>query len=178
MRFILIDRIDHLEPGKRAEGHKLIARDEEYFLDHFPGYPIVPGVLVLESLAQLGGRLVEASVRSATGRRVLPMLAKVENAKFLHSVRPGDRLDLEVTAGPIGEDAARVRAIARVAGKKVAVAGIMYAMLDVTKAGDHLDPAHAQALHKWSDRVWQDLRPHMGIGTNDKPGSNGSKENT
>src|SRR5207248_9067124 len=94
MRFILIDRIDRLELGKRADGHKLIAPDEEYFRDHFPGYPIVPGVLVLESLAQLGGRLVEASVRDASGRRVLPMLAKFEHAKLVRQVRPGDRLDL------------------------------------------------------------------------------------
>jgi len=67
MRFILIDKIDRLEPGKLAEGHKIVAHDEDYFRDHFPGYPIVPGVLVLESLAQLGGRLVEASVRESSG---------------------------------------------------------------------------------------------------------------
>src|SRR5580700_4162356 len=105
MRFILIDRIDRLEPGKRAEGHKLISRDEEYFRDHFPGFPVVPGVLVLESLAQLGGRLVESSVRNSTGHRVLPMLAKIEHAKFLRSVKPGDRLDLTVEAGAITTDA-------------------------------------------------------------------------
>src|SRR5438477_3509412 len=106
MRFILIDKIDRLETGKSADGHKLISPDEEYFRDHFPGYPIVPGVLVLESLAQLGGRLVEASVRDATGRRVLPMLAKVDHARFLHPVRPGDRLDLAVDLLALTEDAA------------------------------------------------------------------------
>src|SRR5947208_2797942 len=108
MRFILIDRIDRLDCGTRAEGHKVISPDEEYFRDHFPGYPIVPGVLVLESLAQLGGRLVEASVREASGRRVLPMLAKIERAKFLHQVRPGDRLDLTVDMLALSEDAARL----------------------------------------------------------------------
>src|ERR1700674_5117736 len=93
MRFVLIDRIDRLEPGRRAEGHKLVAPDEDYFRDHFPGYPLVPGVLVLESLAQLGGRLVEASVRETSGRRVLPMLAKFEHAKPVRPVPPGDRLE-------------------------------------------------------------------------------------
>ena len=159
MRFVLIDRIDRLDLGRRAEGHKMIRPDEEYFRDHFPGYPIVPGVLVLESLAQLGGRLVEASVRDACGRRVLPMLAKVEHAKFLHSVRPGDRLDLAVDIVAIAEDAARVTGVARVGARKVAVAGIMYAMLDVDGTSDRIDATHAEALHGWSDRVWSEILP-------------------
>ena len=157
MRFILIDKIDRLELGKRAEGHKLIASDEEYFRDHFPGYPIVPGVLVLESLAQLGGRLVEASVRDGTGRRVLPMLAKVGHARFLHPVRPGDRLDLAVEMLAVTEDAARVTGVARVGARKAATAEIMYAMLDVSRDATSLDEAQAAALYGWSDRVWQEL---------------------
>jgi len=165
MRFILVDHIDSLELGRRAEGHKNIAPDEDYFRDHFPGYPIVPGVLILESLAQLGGRLVEASVRAADDRRVLPMLAKVEHAKFLHSVRPGDRLDLAVDVVAIADDAARVTGVARVGGRKACVAGIMYAMLDVTKASDRLDPKEAAALHAWSDKVWRELHPEgRGLG--------------
>jgi 3-hydroxyacyl-[acyl-carrier-protein] dehydratase len=159
MRFVLIDRIDRLDLGRRAEGHKQIATDEDYFRDHFPGYPIVPGVLVLESLAQLGGRLVEASIRDASGRRILPVLGKIEHAKFLHSVRPGDRLDLSVDIVAIAEDAARVTGIARVGPRKVAAAGIMYALLDVGQAGDRLDPAQAAALHAWSDRVWREVHP-------------------
>jgi 3-hydroxyacyl-[acyl-carrier-protein] dehydratase len=158
MRFVLIDRIHVLEPGRHAEGYKDIAADEDYFRDHFPGYPIVPGVLVTESLAQLGGRLVEASVRTASGRRVLPVLAKIEQAKFLHSVRPGDRLDLAVDIVALGDDVARVTGVARVGGRKVASAGIMYAMLDVNAAGDRLDPAQTAALHEWSDRNWRTLQ--------------------
>jgi 3-hydroxyacyl-[acyl-carrier-protein] dehydratase len=158
MRFILIDKIDRLEPGKLAEGHKLIAHNEEYFRDHFPGYPLVPGVLVLESLAQLGGRLVEASVRETSGRRVLPMLAKFEHAKLVRQVRPGDRLDLSVEIVALGDDAARVTGTARVGGKKAAVADIMYAMLDLNKAAGQLDASQTQALYDWSDRVWRELK--------------------
>ena len=158
MRFVLIDRIDRLEPGKRAEGHKIISHDEEYFRDHFPGYPLVPGVLVLESLAQLGGRLVEASVRDATGQRVLSMLAKIERAKFLQPVRPGDRLDLAVDLLAVTGDAARVTGIARVGDRKAATAEIMYAMLDASRGGHVLDEAQAAALHDWSDRIWRQLR--------------------
>ncbi len=157
MRFILIDRIDRLELGKRAEGHKLIAPDEEYFRDHFPGYPIVPGVLVLESLAQLGGHLVEASVRDAAARRVLPVLAKVEHAKFLHPVRPGDRLDLGVDLLAISDDAARITGVARVGARRAVVAEIMYAMLDIDRGAAGLDTAQTAALYGWSDRVWRQL---------------------
>jgi 3-hydroxyacyl-[acyl-carrier-protein] dehydratase len=157
MRFILIDKIDRLDFGHRAEGHKQIAPDESYFRDHFPGYPLVPGVLVLESLAQLGGRLVEASVRNATGRRVLPMLAKFEHAKLLRQVRPGDRLDLSVDIVAIGEDAARAAGTARVSGRKVATADIMYAMLDLNQAAGQLNDTETKALFEWSDRIWLEL---------------------
>jgi 3-hydroxyacyl-[acyl-carrier-protein] dehydratase len=158
MRFILIDKIDRLEPGRLAEGHKLIAQDEDYFRDHFPGYPLVPGVLVLESLAQLGGRLVEASVRETSGRRVLPMLAKFEHAKLVRQVRPGDRLDLSVEIVAIGDDAARATGTARVGGKRAATADIMYAMLDLSKAAGHLDETQTKALYDWSDRIWRELK--------------------
>jgi 3-hydroxyacyl-[acyl-carrier-protein] dehydratase len=158
MRFVLIDRIDRLEPGRSAEGHKMIAHDEDFFRDHFPGYPIVPGVLVLESLAQLGGRLVEASVGRDGGRRVLPILAKVEHAKFLRPVRPGDRLDVAVDLVALGSDAARVSGTARVGGRKAATAEIMYAMLDVSQPGTALDSDQITQLYAWSDRVWRELR--------------------
>src|ERR1700688_975696 len=147
MRFILIDKIDRLEPGRLAEGHKLIAQDEDYFRDHFPGYPLVPGVLVLESLAQLGGRLVEGSVRDTTGPRVVPMLAKVERAKFLQPVRPGDRLDLAIELLAVTGDAARVTGVARVGARKAATVEIMYAMLDAGRGSRVLDEAQAAALH-------------------------------
>ncbi len=159
MRFVLIDRIEELEPGRRAAGYKQIGTEEDYFRDHFPGYPLVPGVLLLESLAQLGGRLVEASVRAASGRRVLPMLAKVDHAKFLNPVRPGDRLDLAVELVALADEAARVTGVARVGGRKAAVAEIMYAMLDTDQTAGRLDPSQVDALHAWSDRVWREIRP-------------------
>jgi len=158
MRFILIDHIETLEPGKRITGFKQIREDEDYFADHFPGFPVVPGVLVLESLAQLGGRLVEATIKEQTGRRVLPMLGKAEQAKFVRAVRPGDRLDLVCEAIAIGEGAARVNGTATVGGRRACTATIMYAMIDVQQAGEQLDPAQTAQLHAWSDRVWRELR--------------------
>jgi 3-hydroxyacyl-[acyl-carrier-protein] dehydratase len=158
MRFLLIDRIEVLEPGQRAEGFKQIASDEEYFDDHFPGYPLVPGVLVLESLAQLGGRLVEASVRATSPRRVLPLLAKVDHAKFIRPVRPGDRLDLEVQLLGLSAGAARVVATARVGEQVVAKAGLMFAVMDAAPSPAGLTERQAADLAQWSDRVWQQIR--------------------
>ncbi len=160
MRFVLIDRIDRLEPGRLAEGHKCVAADEEYFRDHFPGYPLVPGVLVLESLAQLGGRLIEASVREATGRRVLPVLAKVDRARFSRPVRPADRLDLVARLVGMTAGAARVAGVARVGGRQAAAADIMYAIVDL--AGGLLDDKQLAALVDWSDGVWREL---TGVGS-------------
>ncbi len=154
MRFVLIDRIDRLEPGRVAEGHKCIAADEDYFRDHFPGYPLVPGVLVLESLAQLGGRLIEASARTATGRRVLPILAKLDRVRFSQPVRPGDRLDLVTRMTGMTGDAARVSGVASVGNRQAAAAEIMYAIVDV--AGG-LDSEQRAALVDWSDRIWREL---------------------
>jgi 3-hydroxyacyl-[acyl-carrier-protein] dehydratase len=158
MRFILLDRITLLEVGRRAEGFKVIAPGEDYFRDHFPGYPLVPGVLVIESIAQLGGRLVEASVREASGRRVLPMLAKLDQVKLLQQVRPSDRLDLSVAVLALGVDVARVTGEARVHGRKVARAEIMYALLDITDAATMLTSEQVHALTEWSDRQWRSLQ--------------------
>ncbi len=160
MRFVLIDRIDRLEPGRVAEGHKCVASDEEYFRDHFPGYPLVPGVLVLESLAQLGGRLIEASVREMTGRRVLPVLAKVDRARCTRPVRPADRLDLTARLVGVTGDAARVAGVARVDGRQAAAADIMYALVDIDSG--LLDDTQRAALLDWSDAVWRDLK---GVGS-------------
>jgi 3-hydroxyacyl-[acyl-carrier-protein] dehydratase len=158
MRFILIDRIETLEPGRRITGYKQIDPNEDYFADHFPGFPVVPGVLALESLAQIGGRLVEATVREQSSRRVLPMLAKVDSAQFRQAIRPGDRLDLTVDADGIGSDFAAVSGVATVAGKRVCTAKIKYVMIDVNEASQQLGPAQTAALHEWSDRVWRQLR--------------------
>jgi 3-oxoacyl-[acyl-carrier protein] reductase len=157
MRFVLVDRIDRLEPGRLADGHKIIAADEDYFRDHFPGYPVVPGVLVLESLAQLGGRLIEASVREVGGRPVLPMLVKFDRARLLGQVRPGDRLDLSVELRALGDSAASAVGIARVNGKKTATADIMYALVDVGSHVASFSERQTSELRDWSEQIWREL---------------------
>jgi 3-hydroxyacyl-[acyl-carrier-protein] dehydratase len=154
MSFLLIDAIDRLESGRWAEGHKRISADESYFSDHFPGLPIVPGVLVVESLAQLGGRLVERSVEGQTGRHVLPLLAKIDRARFLNPVQADSRLDLRVEISAISDDAARVNGVARVGSTRVATVTLMYAMADLDDDSRFTDPAQRTQLREWSARTW------------------------
>jgi 3-hydroxyacyl-[acyl-carrier-protein] dehydratase len=92
MRFLLVDRIGEVEPGKRAVGWKNVAMSEDYLEWHFPEQPIVPGVLVLEALAQLAGWLEAA----ASGFERWFLLDRVESARYYGFAVPGDRLELRL----------------------------------------------------------------------------------
>lgn len=86
MRWQLLDRIVECDPGKSAVGIKCFSRSELFFMDHFPGYPIVPGVLQIEMMAQMAGKCI------AIGNpEVLPVLGSVKNAKFYKNIVPGDQ---------------------------------------------------------------------------------------
>jgi 3-hydroxyacyl-[acyl-carrier-protein] dehydratase len=162
MRFVLIDRIVHLEPGKRAEGYRIIPGDDDYFRDHFPGYPVVPGMLVLESMAQLGGRLVQVSVREAAGREVLPMVAMVDRAQFRRPVRPGERLDIEAEVTSLGAARARVAASATVDGQAAASAIIMYGLVGFDRGGAEIPEGAAAGIRAWDEAVWRELTGKAG----------------
>jgi 3-hydroxyacyl-[acyl-carrier-protein] dehydratase len=106
--FLLVDRILELEPGIRAVGLKHVSMSDQYLQGHFPSYPVMPGVLIVEALAQTGAVLVMQDPAN-TGK--LPFFARVDNCRFRHQVRPGDTLRLEVTVtsfrGPVGKAHAR-----------------------------------------------------------------------
>jgi len=85
VRFILLDEILDMEPGKSVRGSKFIAPEEDYFRDHFPGFPVVPGVLLTEMMAQTAGKCLDAE-DPARGKS---MLARITNASFREWVRPG-----------------------------------------------------------------------------------------
>jgi 3-hydroxyacyl-[acyl-carrier-protein] dehydratase len=94
--FVLVDRVTQIEPNERITGHKMVSFNEPWCLGHFPGRPIMPGVLIIEALAQIGGILAYASEPFDASTSLMYFLG-IDKAKFRHTVTPGDRLDLEVT---------------------------------------------------------------------------------
>ena len=90
MRFILLDRIVSMEPGRCIHAVKTLAKSEELFLDHFPGFPVVPGVLLLEMMAQASAKCLHAEETD----RGYSMLGQVNSATFREWVRPGQIVDI------------------------------------------------------------------------------------
>ena len=123
--FLLIDTIEELESGVRAVGRKNVTFNEPYFAGHFPGNPVMPGVLILEALAQTGA---VAILSLPENRGKTAYFAGIDKAKFKQMVRPGDTLELETTIicskGPVGVG----EAIATVNGKLAAKAELTFAV--------------------------------------------------
>jgi len=119
--FLMIDRVDELIPEKRGVGIKNVTINEPHFLGHFPGNPIMPGVLIIEALAQLGGIVVTGAERKRIG-----LLAGVNGARFRRPVRPGDQLRLEVEVLSAKRMLGKVRGVARVNGEVAAEAEILF----------------------------------------------------
>ena len=124
--FLLIDRVLALEPHKRVLAIKSVSCNEPFFNGHFPGNPVMPGVLVIEALAQAGGLLTQVSHGGVAAGRSF-YLVKVDKAKFSRMVVPGDRLELEVTLKRMIRNMALFDGVARVDGNVVACAEIMCA---------------------------------------------------
>jgi 3-hydroxymyristoyl/3-hydroxydecanoyl-(acyl carrier protein) dehydratase len=132
VRYVLLDRVTELAPPELARGVKCVSLAEDVFVDHFPGHPIMPGALILEAMAQLGGVLVEATLRERGRNDLHALLTIVERAKFRHLVRPGDRLELEARGLTASEDGGRVRTLARLGDQTVAEAELGYAFATIT----------------------------------------------
>ena len=124
--FLLVDRITDFEPNKRIVGIKNVTINEPFFQGHFPGHPVMPGVLVIEALAQTGGILTQLSHQTdAEGK--LFYLVKIDNAKFSRMVVPGDQLVLEVELKRTIRNMALYTGVAKVAGEVTACADILCA---------------------------------------------------
>jgi 3-hydroxyacyl-[acyl-carrier-protein] dehydratase len=126
--FLLVDRVVELDAHKRIRAIKNVTFNEPYFQGHFPGRPVMPGVLVIEAMAQAGGLLTQLSLpRDALGEGKLFYLVKVDNARFNRMVVPGDQLDIEVVLKRNIRNMALYEGCARVDGKVVASAEILCA---------------------------------------------------
>lgn len=130
MRYILLDRICELTP-ERAVGIKCVSLSDDIFVDHFPGHPIMPGAMILESMAQLGGVLVEATMRERGRTDVHALLVQADRLKFRKMVRPGDSIRVEAVAPSVKDEGGRVSTFARVDGKLVAEAELTFAFTEV-----------------------------------------------
>ena len=127
--FLLVDRVVEFEPHTRVLGIKNVTINEPFFQGHFPSQPVMPGVLVLEALAQAGGVLTQLSsqVDGSFGEGKIFYLVKIDNARFSRMVVPGDQLQLEVTIKRLIRNMAMYTGIARVDGQQVACAEILCA---------------------------------------------------
>jgi 3-hydroxyacyl-[acyl-carrier-protein] dehydratase len=130
--FLLVDRIIELVPRERIVGIKQVSINEPFFQGHFPGAPVMPGVLVVEALAQVGAVLALREIEDRDSKLVL--FTGIREARFRKPVVPGDTLTLEVTALRIGSRIQRMRGEAKVDGQIVADADIMSVIADRASA--------------------------------------------
>src|SRR5450631_797728 len=125
--FLLVDRIEELE-AERVVGIKNVTVNEPFFAGHFPDYPVMPGVLIIEAMAQVAGVLVLSGIPDRKNKLVL--LGGVDGAKFRKPVRPGDQLRMEMKVLRSRPTMAKVSGIATVDGAVVAEAEILCVLAD------------------------------------------------
>ena len=129
---LLVDRITHLSPMLRATGFKNLSMNEEFFQGHFPGQPMMPGVYMIEALAQLGGTII---LSPDDFLRRTAVLTGINRAKFRRPVIPGDRFDMETNVIKLRKNMGFVAAEAKVEGKIVCSAELMFAVTHVSHFG-------------------------------------------
>ena len=134
--FLLVDRIVEYEENRRMVGIKNVSINEPFFQGHFPGAPIMPGVLIIESMAQVGGVLVFKSLPDRDEKLVFFMA--IENAKFRKPVRPGDQLRVEMEIVRVRGRIGKLKGRTYVDGQLVAQAEIMFSLVDRPRS-NHAD---------------------------------------
>jgi len=125
--FLLVDRVISVEEGRRAVGIKNVTINDYFFEGHFPGRPVMPGVLIVEAMAQVGGVLM---LSPAENRGKLAFFMAANNVKFRKPVIPGDQLRIEVVVGKLRSKTGQVTTQAFVDGEMVAEADLMFALVE------------------------------------------------
>ncbi len=137
--FLLVDRILELEIGKRVVGIKSVTINEPFFQGHFPGHPIMPGVLILEAMAQVGGFLLMRGLDARAEKKVI-YFTGIDKARFRRPVVPGDQLRFELELLQLRRQVCRMRGEASVDGKLVAEAELSSVVVDRDPEGPAENP--------------------------------------
>lgn len=124
--FLFVDEVTEIVPSTSAKGVWRLTGDEAFFAGHFPGRPTLPGVLMVEALAQLGGIALLSDARYA-GK--LPLFGGIDKARFRRQVTPGDTLELEVELDQLGAAAGRGHGTARVGGQVACQASMLFVIV-------------------------------------------------
>ncbi|MEH7520546.1 3-hydroxyacyl-ACP dehydratase FabZ [Priestia megaterium] len=125
--FLLVDKIIKLKEGKNAIELKNVTANEEFFSGHFPGYSVMPGVLIVEALAQVSGMIM---LQKEDNREKIGLLTGIENCRFKKQVRPGDQLYLEVEMTRVRGAVAKAHGIAKVDNNIVCEADLTFFLWD------------------------------------------------
>ena len=156
MRWKLVDSIDELEIGKSINGTKTFSEDEEFFQDHFPNFPVVPGVLIMESLAQIAGKLIGYTVRKQRGDWPFPILSMMHNVKFRKFIRPDECISLHCEIQDLQAESCRVKVRARI-GKKVHAQAEQIFVFNAVPLDDELEQRNVEKLEREElCRLWKD----------------------
>ncbi len=147
MRFLLLDRITKWEPGRLGEAIKNVTLSEDFFADHFPLRPIMPGVLIVEGMAQLGGLVLEEGVRLKQGRKVKVLMSIIEKAKFRQLVSPGDTLTYSATVMAVNEIGGKISAKATRDNSIVAECDLVFSFHEIDNP--HLEKCRREMLEFW-----------------------------
>lgn len=152
MRYFLLDRVTEIVPGTSARGVKNVTLTDEVLHDHFPDYPILPGALLIEAMAQLAGFLLEVTHNADDKPLVRALLVGIQSAKFSRPAEPGDSIELSVRAGASLDAAAQIDAEAHIGTERIARAQLTFML----KAIDS-DRVHEQRRYLY--RLWTKKLP-------------------
>lgn len=131
---LLVDRVLEIEPGQRAVGLKNVTINEQFFAGHFPSLAVMPGVLIVECMAQVAGIMMLACDKF---RGKIPLIGEIENARFYRPVVPGDTMVIEVSTIWVRAMMGKVSTLVRVEGVVVAKAEMKFALKDQHQSGEN-----------------------------------------